>query len=305
LEAVAGEFGLKEQLKIPIVTSFYGYDAWTVDLRVWRRRYDELFAGGDAFLVEGPAMRRRLEELGCSPDVVHVQRIGVDLTALPYQRRHFGDGLNVVMVGRFVEKKGLGDGLRACAMAISGGARIAVTVVGDPAPDDAAGWKIKSELQSLAKSPELSGRVRFTGFLSVKQTRETLAAHNLFLCPSRRAANGDAEGGSPVVLTEAMAMGLLCIGTSHCDIPEVILEGKTGFVCKERDCTAMADILCNLSSNQDRIVGLTESGRRHVEEHFSLDVQLTKLAGIYQSLVAGASVVPRVAMPSSDVVQAR
>ena len=275
---------LRKRLKVPSITSFYGFDAWLIPRiePVWQERYTELFAAGDVFLVEGSAMRCRLLELGCPTSKICVHRIGVDLAALPFAAKNFSDGLNVLMVGRFVEKKGLSDGLRACALARSCGVKLSVTIIGDAAPDDPVGQGIKTELYALSESPELSGFVRFAGFLPLAETRLALASHNVFLCPSRHSANGDGEGGSPVVLTEAMASGLLCIGTWHCDIPEVILNNKTGYLCGERDVNAMGNVLLNVSAAPERQTKLTREARQHIEQEFSLTRQLEKLYGVYE-----------------------
>jgi colanic acid/amylovoran biosynthesis glycosyltransferase len=278
----------KRRMKIPLVTSFYGWDAWFLPKTrsFWQDRYRELFPVGEAFLVEGPAMRQRLIELGCAAEKVHIQRIGVDLASLPFEARDFTDNLRVVMLGRFIEKKGLIDGLRSCAEARTRGINLNVTIIGDASANDPAGLLIKKELHALAAGSKLAGHVRFTGFLPLKEVRTTLGAHDIFLCPSKHACDGDAEGGSPVALTEAMASGLLCIGTRHCDIPEVILDGRTGYLCAEGDVTGMADRLAALPSASNRLLELVEAGRRHVEEHFSLATQLEKLRGLYQSIIS-------------------
>ncbi len=281
-----GSLALKKRLDVPLITSFYGYDAWLLPAAepVWRQRYEELFSFGEFFLVEGPAMRDRLVELGCPADKARIHRIGVDLSRLPFEARDFSGGLKIAMVGRFVEKKGLLDGLHACARASARGAKLSVTVIGDAVAGDAAGRRIKEELQRTAERPALAGRVRFTGFLPVEQTRSLLAAHNVLLCPSRQAANGDAEGGSPVVLTEVMALGLLCIGTRHCDIPEIILDDETGYLCNEGDVAAMADVLCALDHDPGKLATLAAAGRKHVERNFSLLTQLNRVHSIYSSL---------------------
>jgi colanic acid/amylovoran biosynthesis glycosyltransferase len=282
---------LKKRLNIPLITSFYGYDAWLLPKSepVWQERYKELFAAGDLFLVEGPAMRERLVELGCPADKVRLHRIGVDLSQLPFEAKDFSGGLKICMVGRFIEKKGLIDGLRACAQASSEGVNLSVTIIGDPLNGDAGGQRIKAELRALAERPELAGRVRFTGFLPVEQTRSLLAAHNVLLCPSKQTASGDAEGGSPVALTEAMALGLLCIGARHCDIPEVIMDAVTGYLCGEGDVAAMADILCSLGNDPGRLNRLTVAGRKHVEENFSLLTQLDRVRSLYTASLNGTN----------------
>jgi len=278
---------LKRTLKIPLVTSFYGFDAWMLPKRepIWAERYSELFNVGEVFLVEGPAMRERLIQLGCPAGKVRVQRIGVDLSDLQYVPKSISQSVRIVMVGRFTEKKGLANGLRACLAARSRGVDLTVTVIGDTTDYDPAGFQIKQDLLKLAQEPELSGRVELTGFLPLEKTREIIRAHNVFLCPSIHAASGDAEGGSPVSLTEAMALGLICVGTRHCDIPEVIVHGRTGYLCAEGDIEGMTEILCHLVKNPSEGLKMTAQGRKHVEEHFSLEPQLQRLSDEYRLLV--------------------
>ena len=59
-------FEVKRRTGLPLVTSFYGYDASMAPvLEEFRDRYRHLFEVGDVFLVEGPAMRKKMEALGC------------------------------------------------------------------------------------------------------------------------------------------------------------------------------------------------------------------------------------------------
>jgi colanic acid/amylovoran biosynthesis glycosyltransferase len=273
---------LKRRLGLPLITSFYGVDAWMLPRTgaQWVGRLNELFARGDLFLAEGPAMRNRLVEIGCPAEKIEVARLGVDVGSLPAATNDAAPPLRVVMMARFVEKKGLPDGLRACAQAVSEGADLRVTVIGDAT--DAPGRDIGEQLRALASTPALSGRVEFAGFLQPAQARETLRRSHVFLCPSRHAANGDAEGGSPLALTEAMAMGLFCIGTRHCDIPEVIIDGRTGALCEPDDAEGLAAALISAAHDPGRRAACCEAGRQRVEAQFNLQHQLPSLAAIYQ-----------------------
>lgn len=277
---------LRRRLDVPMVTSFYGFDAWMMPVQhpVWLDHYRELFAEGSVFLVEGAAMRQRLIALGCPPEKIRIHRIGVDLTTLPYSGRDFSTGLRILMMGRFVEKKGLVDGLRACAFARARNVDLDVTVIGDAAPQSETGQRIKAELHELARQPGLAGRVTFAGLIPLDQARAALKTHNVLLCPSRHAADGDAEGGFPVVITEAMASGLFCIGTRHCDIPEIIRDHQTGRLCDEADTTAMGEILRSSPEDPATLVQLTKAGRRHVEAEFSLQLQMERLRAIYAQI---------------------
>jgi colanic acid/amylovoran biosynthesis glycosyltransferase len=284
------DLGLAERLGIPHVTSFYGYDAWRAPEvePAWRLRYRALFERGRLFLVEGPAMRDRLRSLGCPDAKIVVQRLGVDLAANRYRQRTFPSPLGVLMVGRFVEKKGFADGLRACALALAAGADLRVTIVGDSAADDFGGDAARAEIERAASAPELRGRLTFCGTRSPSETRQIQEQHDVLLCPSKHASDGDAEGGSPVVLTEAMAQGLLCVGTAHCDIPSVIQDRVTGFLCPEGDPQALAELLARLDTLKADLPGITRSARKHVEALFNLELQMQEQAALYRRLATGA-----------------
>jgi len=277
---------LKRRSGARLVTSFYGYDAWSIPETgpIWRQRYAELFEHCDLILVEGPIMQRKLVALGCPPEKVRIVRIGVDVAGLAFRERSFWGELRVAMVGRYVEKKGLVDGMRACAIARKNGVNLRLTIVGDAHADDVKGQAIKRTLLEIAQQPELSGYVHFAGFLPLTATRALLSEQDVLLCPSKQGSDGNAEGGSPVVLTEAMAMGLLCIGTRHCDIPELIHDNETGFLCHEGDVFGLAESLNRPAEYRAGVVDMTIAGRRHIEKSFNLAVQLEGISENYRSL---------------------
>ncbi len=274
---------LARKLKVPLVTSFYGIDAWKVS-SARQTALDQLFAHGAAFIAEGPVMAARLAAIGCPVARIHVCRIGVDIERLTYAPALPDRQLRVVMMARFVSKKGFADGLRACAEAVARGVDLVVTLIGDATPGDEAGAAIREELQELATRPQLAGRVTFAGFQNLAEARALLYRHDVFLVPSKHAPDGDAEGGAPVALTEAMAMGLLCLGSRHCDIPETIQDGITGYLADSADIDAFANLLRQVSRSPDRCENLRRAGRRRVEELFSRARQVETLRKVYREI---------------------
>ncbi|MGR3293018.1 MAG: glycosyltransferase, partial [Candidatus Scalindua sp.] len=108
---------------------------------------------------------------------------------------------------------------------------------------------------------------------------------HIFLSPSVTAADGDTEGGSPVGITEAQATGMPVVATYHADIPEVVLDGKTGYLSPERDVEALAQNLEKLVSNSERWGEFGYNARRHIEEEYNVRTQIRKLEDIYHSAV--------------------
>jgi colanic acid/amylovoran biosynthesis glycosyltransferase len=275
---------LRRWLRVPLITNFYGFEAWSLPADpTWRNRFKRLFREGDLFLVEGPAMLSRMVEIGCPSEKLRIRRLGVDATNVVFAPPDIREGLKIAMVGRFVEKKGLVDGLRACILAARASVDLQITIIGDSDPNHPNSEEIKQELLALSRSSELLNRVHFTGFLPHVEVRSLLKHHNILLCPSKHSSNGDAEGGMPFILAEALAMGLIGVGSRHCDMPELIIDGKTGFLFDEANVEQLADLIRKISS-KNCLPLIAVAARKHVEEEFNLRRQLTILGDIYHEV---------------------
>jgi colanic acid/amylovoran biosynthesis glycosyltransferase len=79
-------------------------------------------------------------------------------------------------------------------------------------------------------------------------------------------------------MAEAMALGLFCIGSDHCDMPELIIDNRTGFLFGEGNIEELA---MKLSSIPHEIGTITRAARRLIEDKFDLRLQLQTLASIY------------------------
>lgn len=79
----------------------------------------------------------------------------------------------------------------------------------------------RRQLQTMARSADYDGRIKFLGHLV--DIRPALHAADIYVLPS------DVEG-LPLALLEAMACGLVCVATEIVGPKEVIQEGATGFL---------------------------------------------------------------------------
>jgi colanic acid/amylovoran biosynthesis glycosyltransferase len=291
LHAHFGPFGihglsLARALEVPLITSFYGVDIWKHKggEAGLRQRYAPLFAKGAAFLVEGPAAAERVVSLGCSPSKVHVHRLGIDLSVIPFVPRTHprGQPIRILMAARFSEKKGIPYGVEAFCRVAKHDLRLELTIVGGPG-DSPAERAIEDEVHSLIARHGLTSRVRLPGMLSRATLRALFLEHHIFLHPSVRALDGDAEGGHPVVITEAAASGLPIIGTTHCDIPQIVAHGETGWLCRERDSDALASALRDAVADPERLTRFGAAARRLVERYYDISVQ--RWDTVYQQFI--------------------
>ncbi len=255
---------LKELLDVPLITTFYGFDVSLLPQRDprWEERYRRLFKEGDLFLVEGTYMGRQLEELGCPTDKIKVHHLGIETDQYPYQSRQRSEGepLRILMVGRFVEKKGFPDGLRAFARFLEENGNGILTIIGD-AKDSTSSRNIKRELFGIVEQRQIEDRVKFRGLVPQDNLKEAYCKHHVLLAPSREATTGDNEGGAPVTIIEAQATGMPVVSTHHCDIPEVVIDGETGLLAEEKNIEALTNGLAQMLDRK----WMGKAGRRAAE----------------------------------------
>ena len=83
------------------------------------------------------------------------------------------------------------------------------------------------------------------------------------------------------VIAEAMASYKPMIGTRVGGIPELIDEGKTGFLVERGDTEAMADRLLRLLGDASLRERMGQEGRRVAETRFNHKVNVTQLIKLY------------------------
>lgn len=298
VQLVHSHFGNKGWLDLGAVrgtaakhmVTFYGQDASKLPQQhpIWRTRYHELFAHTDQILCEGAFMRQRLIQLGADPARTRVQHLGVELDQIRFQTRHRqpDEPLKILLAATFTEKKGFPDGLEALGrLHHEHHIPLQITIIGDARPEP----HFQAEKQKILATLEKWKLRPFTRLLGY-QPYATLFAeayqHHLFLSPSRTARDGDAEGGAPVSLIDMQATGMPVVSTTHCDIPEVVKHGRTGFLSAEGDIDGLVQNLLHLAQNPDQWATIGTAGRQHIEQEYNAHIQGQRLAAIYHQLIS-------------------
>ncbi len=106
----------------------------------------------------------------------------------------------------------------------------------------------------------ISGRVAFLG--SFPRIEDILAISDLFLLPSIKESFG-------LVALEAMSSGVPVIASRTGGIPEVVLDGETGFLCKERDTEAMAKAALKILGDPELHWRFSAAARARAVNEFS------------------------------------
>jgi colanic acid/amylovoran biosynthesis glycosyltransferase len=270
------------------VVTFYGYDLQslpTEDPR-WVQRYLEMFQAVDLVLAEGPYMRQSIVNMGCPGEKARVHHLGVDLSKLNFNPRHWSrnEPLRVLIAGSFVEKKGIPYAIEALGR-ISSEVNLSITVIGD-ARNEKKAQNEKCLILETIKRCKLTDCVKLMGYQPYSVLLKEAEQAHVFLSPSVVASNGDCEGGAPVTIIEMAAMGVPIVSTRHCDIPNVVQDGISGFLAEERSVEDLVVQLRRLIQHPEMWDQMLLAGRRRIEEHFDSVKQGEKLAAIYMELAA-------------------
>jgi colanic acid/amylovoran biosynthesis glycosyltransferase len=272
------------------VVTFYGKDVnfLPVQDRAWRARYLELFAHVDAVMCEGPHMARCIVALGGPAERVHVHHLGADVDRIKFQPRRWlpGKPLRVLIAASFREKKGIPLGLTALARLRREIGSMEITIIGDASADPRSQPE-KQRILATIRKHKLEHCVKLLGYQPHAVLLEQAYAHHVFLSPSLTAPDGDTEGGAPVALMDMASTGMAIVSSTHCDIPEVIVDGETGFLAREGDLPSLEHQLHRLVEKPERWEDMVRAGRSRMEREFNARIQAKRLAAFYGQLIAG------------------
>ncbi|GGC99383.1 N-acetyl-alpha-D-glucosaminyl L-malate synthase BshA [Pontibacillus salipaludis] len=88
-----------------------------------------------------------------------------------------------------------------------------------------------------------------------------------------------------LVLLEAMACGVPCIGTNIGGIPEVIVHEETGYICEVGDTEQIASHALRLLSDQDKWEEFSHKGLERVRSEFLSETIVKQYEQVYADLL--------------------
>jgi len=242
-----------------------------------KQDYRNLFQQSELMLPISHLWQNKLIAMGCPPEKIHVTRMGIEPEKFNFQPRDaFHKPLRIVSVARLTEKKGLDVAVKASAILKQRGGQFQYTIIGNGDQDQM--------MRDFIAHEEMDDCVTMPGFKPQEEIRKALNEADIFLLPSKTAADGDMEG-IPVALMEAMAVGLPVVSTFHSGIPELIEHNVSGWLVKEDDAEALADTLLKLSQGEVDVAPVVSAARQKVETEFNQHIAYRELAQILEQMV--------------------
>ncbi len=214
----------------------------------------------------------------CGPGVaerVVVVHCGVDrsrFTPRAGPPRREGEPLRVCCIGTLHEVKGQTHLIEACRLARSAGTDLELQLVGD-GPDRAA-------LEAQVRSAGLTDLVTLRGNLTHPGVLDVLQRSDVLVVPSVPSADGRREG-LPVVVLEAMAVGVPVVASRLSGIPEAVIDGRTGLVAEPGDAHGLAKALTRLAADPSLAEHLVSEAHELVAAEFDVDASARRLVGLF------------------------
>jgi colanic acid/amylovoran biosynthesis glycosyltransferase len=268
------------------IVTFYGHDVNRLPFQnpSWRERYLSLFKHVALVLCEGPFMAESVRKLGCPGEKVRVHHLGTRVEDIPFRPRTWkrDEKLRVLIVAPFKEKKGIPYALEALSR-IRDRAQVEITIIGEADHENRSQIEKRKILDTIDRCG-LDGGVRLLGFQPYSRVFRESYEHHLFISPSVTASDRDTEGGVPMTLIEMAATGMPVLSTRHCDIPEVIQDGESGFLVGERDVDGLVDSLQWIIEHADEWGHFVKHARKRIEKEYNAVTQGIRLSEIYKEV---------------------
>ena len=231
----------------PWVAFHHGYTWPDVRMKLYNQLDRWSLGGAQLALTVSRPFRDELVRQGVAPGRIEIVHNAIDpqwgarakdFEARAEMRARLGiaSGDKVVLaVGRLSREKDHATLLRAVGRlrAEDCASRVRLVVVGE-GPE-------RRSLEELARTPELDGRVTFTGHAAAVEAYYGLADV---------AALSSLSEGSPNALLEAMAARVPAVATAVGGVPEIVTHAETALLVKPGDAAAMAAAITALLANQ-------------------------------------------------------
>jgi glycosyltransferase involved in cell wall biosynthesis len=195
---------------------------------------------------------------------VVVQRLGIQIAEwrlhelVPPQREPI-----ILSVGRLHDVKNYQFLVLACRALKSSAQPFRCFIAGDgPA---------RTKLEQLVEALDLREHVNFLGYVPREGLPDLYAQSDVVALTSR-------SEGIPVTLIEAMAMEKLVLAPRITGIPELVEDGKTGFLYRPNSMEEFLHKMQFILHVGPSLDGIRKAARRHIEANFNQAVNLQAFA---------------------------
>jgi len=180
----------------------------------------------------------------------------------------------ILYVGRLYSRKGLPTLIEAIPPVVAKFKNIKFLISGKGLKDE------EERLRRYAKQLKVEEKLVYLGYYPDEKLPNLYGAADIFVFPS-------IYENMPFAMLEALASGLPVITTTVGGIPEVIQNGKNGFLVKPYDSKGLAEKILYLTENPNVASEIGIAGRKTIEVKFNWDNIVKQVLQVYNEALAG------------------
>ena len=240
-------------------TEFFEIDRWFLGEKVARAAFIACISHFCRSQVMAFSKLRHWEK-------IYIVHCGVPPLLYGKSTKNFSKEL--IFVGRLAPVKGVPILIEAFADILEKHLDTRLTLVGD-GPD-------RVSIETLIAKHGLQNHISITGYLNQSEVAERLSKSDIFILPSF------AEG-VPVVLMEAMASGLPVVTTRIAGIPELVEDGKSGFIVPPSDKNTLVMRVLELLEDPAKCKQMGKLGCKKIKQEYEVSCEASRLLNLINS----------------------
>lgn len=267
-------------LNIPHIAQAIGSDVNSDMVLMGRKNYDRI-KKIDGIITNSYDLEKSLKKyFPEKPEIETIYR-GIRVGKLQTDEDKINRGTAFLYLG------GLGNKTLPCGINTKGGVTLmeawakaekelhslnSTLYFGGPASENEVFVKWKKNL----KFPE---KIQLIGRLNPNDVKNYLHKADVVVIPSM-------QEGLPNFLTESCASGKPAIGSTAGGIPEVIVNGETGYIFEKGNATQLKELLVKLASSPEKNRIMGRKAYERVKAYFNSDSYSERVLSFYKKIIA-------------------
>lgn len=180
-----------------------------------------------------------------------------------------GGEFRLMTISRLVPGKGHKELLDALALLRSEYPQLRLTIAGD--------GPTRTEIELQIKRLGLHDMVTMAGHVHNSQMPQLMLKSHVVVLPSYMMGET-----YPVCLLEAMCLGMPCIGSRWFGIPDIITDGKTGFIVEPREVKGLAEAIKKLAGDLSFFAEASKAAQEQALREFTGIAVAQKYLALYE-----------------------
>jgi glycosyltransferase involved in cell wall biosynthesis len=229
----------------------------------------KIYDKADCFIAPSKFLRTKLIEMGFKRDIVYLPNvIEVNNFSLTDKEEMNTSDNFIVYFGRLSQEKGLRTLLNAAKIV---GGLVRIKMIGD--------GPIRKELEEKVSKDNIEN-VDFLGYMKGDKLFCEIKQSKAVVLPSEWYEN------NPMSVLEAFAMSKPVIGARIGGIPELVIDGVSGYTFEPGNPQDLAEKINLLIGNNDLLLNMGRNARELVEKNCNEEIYYNGLMSIYEKAIS-------------------